>query len=156
VPDDAGSKDYSLSYFITDITFIESEPDAIPKDGFTVMACTLEGSTYSVIIDVGGITGNYVSNAPMAWANLHRDLWQHDRFFSSAVINGDLASFAQFMPNTEQEKVVVLCIDVTKWDPRGTVASALGARISASGMVDKAEWRDQDETLELTLRYPFL
>lgn len=156
VPEDASTRSTDLPYFITDLTYINDEPDDISKDGFTILACSLDSGMYSVLIDIGAISNVYVSNAPMSWANLQRDFWQHNRPLIEGRMNGEDTIFAGIRPSVEQGRVVVTCRDFVAWDPREAVEGALSALLGVeSGEVLKAEWNPRLETLTLTIGYAF-
>jgi hypothetical protein len=156
VAEGASTRNVDLPYFITDITYINDEPDDIPKDGFTVLACSEDSGMYSVLIDIGAISDTYVSNAPMSWANLQRDFWQHNRFLFAGRMNGEDVTFLGVRPTVEQGNVVVACRDFLTWDPRDAVEGALSARLGlVSGEVTKVEWNPQQEVLTLTVGYAF-
>lgn len=156
VPEDASNRSADLPYFITDLTYINDEPDDISKDGFTILACSLASGVYSVLIDIGAISDVYVSNAPMSWANLQRDFWQHNRPLIEGRMNGEDTVFAGIRPSVEQSSVVVTCRDFVAWDPREAVEGALSALLGVeSGEVLKAEWNPRLETLTLTIGYAF-
>lgn len=156
VPEDASTRSTDLPYFITDLTYINDEPDDISKDGFTILACSLDSGMYSVLIDIGAISDVYVSNAPMSWANLQRDFWQHNRPLIEGRMNGQDTIFAGIRPSVEQGRVVVTCRDFVAWDPREAVEGALSALLGVeSGEVLKAEWNPRLETLTLTIGYAF-
>lgn len=147
------TKDYSFGRFVTDLPLINSDPDQVPDDGFTILACREEAGTYTCLITQGAITGSYLSNAPMSWANLHRDLWQHDRYAATALMNNEQTTFISFLPNVEQDKVVVVCPDIIKWSPRDSISGRVAQLLGVPGVVAKADYEDRSEALSLTLRY---
>src|SRR5690606_27354701 len=78
----------------------------------------------------GAITGVSRTNAPMAWANLHRDLFTWNRYLPSGNLNGSDVTFDDYRPNIEQEGVVIdLCCDLLEFDASDRINSNLSERL---------------------------
>jgi hypothetical protein len=150
-------KEYNAGPFTTDLAFIDADPDAINKQGFTILATTFDGSTYNVIIGEGAVTGNFVTNAPMSWANLERTFWTWNRFLPSGMMNRLPTVFDGIQPNIEQKGVFVkLCCDYTDFDSSERVHTGLGVKLGGiNAFVRRAEFDEATDGLTLTLRYNY-
>lgn len=149
-------REWSPGRITTDVSFIDSDPDAISKDGFVVLATTLVSGVYQTIIDTGAITGNFTSNAPMSWANLQRDFWTYDRYLPSANMNGQDTVFDAYLPNVKQEPATIaMCCEVLAFDPKSRVEGALSRRLGTAGHVESASLDLYDQRLTLVLRYAY-
>jgi hypothetical protein len=115
----------------TDINFVNTDPEAIEKDGFVVLAADFNGvDQYSVIVDNGAITGNFAANAPLSWANLQRDFWQWDRYLPTGSMNGQPTNFMGYLPNIEQDDVSIpMCCGLSSFDARQYLTTKLGQRL---------------------------
>jgi hypothetical protein len=150
-------KEYSAGAFTTDIRMIQSDPGAISRDGFIILATTTADDVYETIIDNGALSGSNVVNAPLSTANLQRDFWTWDRFLPNGNMNGQDVTFDGFVPNIEQERVsATVCCDVLRFDPKKRVTTTLGARLGGiTAMVDSAEFDLLTCRLHLTLNYTY-
>lgn len=153
---DAEVEEVQPGNFTTDISFVINDPDEIAKDGFVILATTPAGADYVTIIGTGALSGNYVSNAPMGWANLEDAFWRHNRHLPTGKMNRQPVTFESFRPTVEQKDVMVVCEDPLAFDPTKYVTGAMSRRVDAVGVVHQAKWSDRHERLELTLRYAFL
>lgn len=154
---DADVKEYNAAPFMTDIKFIISDPDAINKVGFTLLATTFDGSSYNTISDVGALSGDVVPNAPLSWANLEDVFWRNDRLLPSGRMNEVDTVFDGFQPNIEQRNVTVkMCCDYLTFNSVDRVASKLAGVLGLNaGFVRKAEFDETTEAVTLTLRYSY-
>ena len=128
----AGTKveDYEPSEITTDVGFVLGDPTAIQKRGFVILSTVYDGSAYNTIIDLGAITGNALANAPMSWANLHRDFWTWNRYLPSGNMNGQDVVFDGFRPNIEQDEVSIpMCCGLSSFDAREYLNTKLGERL---------------------------
>lgn len=158
VPDGAAEnvKEWSPGRFTTDVSFIDTDPDAISKDGFVLLATTLVGGVYQAIIDTGAITGNFTSNAPLSWANLQRDFWTYDRYLPSANMNGTDTVFDAYLPNVKQEQAsIAMCCEVLTFDPKKRVEGRLSRLLGTAGYVESASLDLYTARLTLVLRYAY-
>jgi hypothetical protein len=150
-------KEYNVGQFMTDISFIGTDPDAIGKDGFVILATSFVDPDYWTILDTGALTGTLNTNAPLSWANLERDFWQHDRFLPTGTMNRALTEFLGFVPNIEQRNVFLkFCCDYVNFDSSKRVATKLGFKLgSINAFVRRAEFDEATDGLTLTLRYAY-
>lgn len=142
------------SKFVSDIAMVLSTPEAVNKEGFTVLATQPITGGYSCIISEGAITGGLVTNAPMAWANLQAMLWQWDRYQPSATMNGILMDFPEYLPNVTQEKANYqsCCLDT---DFRKKVKSRLGDVLGEDATVAEASRNIRTDRVDLVLKYNY-
>lgn len=139
----------------TDISLVLNEPDLIDPLGFVLLACFDDGSQYNVIIEYGAITGNYVSNAPLSWANLMRDFWTYDRYLWTARMNGEQTVFDGTIPRYSQdEEVMVKCqgCDILDFDADKLVKTRLGDLWGVRAHLEEAKL-DRFGHLRLKLKY---
>lgn len=149
--------EYQAGRFVTDIEFVIDDPAAIGTDGFTLLACTFNGSVYSAIVGTGALSGNGIANAPLSWANLERDFWTWDRFLPSGNMNKVDTVFDGFVPNIEQRNVFVkLCCGYLDFDSSERVQTKLGDKLGRiNAFVKRAEFDEATESVTLTLRYAY-
>lgn len=148
-------KEYSSGEVMTDISFVISDPSSISKKGFVMLATKWDGTAFKTILDVGAITGQLTSNAPLSWANLQRDYWTWNRYLPSAIMNGQLTNFDGFVPNYQQTLSKVLCFgcDVVNFDSDARVTSRLGNYWNGiTAQIERAAFHANGK-LDLSLRY---
>lgn len=150
------AKEWSPGRFTTDIGFIIADPDAIGKDGFCMLATRLDSGVYHVILDYGAISNSYITNAPLSWANLERDYWQHDRYRPTGMMNGVQTAFADFLPTIKQAEVSIkMCCSLLDYDPSKRVVGSLSRRIGVDAEVQSASHSLFTDRLKLVLTYPY-
>lgn len=147
--------EWAAGRFSTDLNFVINPANDLSNDGFVVLACNKLDTTYYTIVDYGAISDNYVTNAPMSWANLQDAFWRSDRYRPTGEMNGVETTFDAYLPNIEQRGVVVhICCGYPDFDSGERVRTKLGYRIGVPlAFVRKAEFDEQSEDLTLTLRY---
>ncbi len=153
------TRDRTISYspgVVTDVAMIITDPQAIPRKGFTFIACMNGAPGAPAIVDTGAITGAMVSNAPLSAANLQRDYWTWDRYLRSGNMNGGDVEFDGSLPTIEQAESLVMCYgcNVITFDPGRLVRSFLGQNHlgGLNGFIEKATL-DRNGHLRLNLRY---
>jgi hypothetical protein len=150
------AKVWSAGRFTTDISFIIADPDAIGKDGFCLLATRLVSGTYQTIVATGAIPGNFVSNAPLSWANLEDTLWRHDRYLPSGTMNGAITDFNGFLPTVKQDGVAFdACCSTLGIDPREAVAGRLSDRLAALGLVESMTHDLYADRITMVIRYAY-
>lgn len=155
---DQSELEYTLKGLTTDIVFIDSDPDAIDRTGFVMMATSEVSGVFTVIIDIGAITGAPATNAPLSTANLQDKYWRWDRLQPTGNMNGTDVTFDGYLPTIEQTGVLVrMCCDMMDWVPENTVKTLLGENYlgGRQGFVQKAEIKDATDLMTLTLRYGY-
>lgn len=150
-------KEYNVGQFMTDLAFIVGTPEAINKEGFTLVATIFDGTVYDALIDYGALTGSLITNAPLSWANLERDFWQHDRFLPTGTMNREATEFLGFVPNIEQKNVFLkYCCEFADFDSTERVQTRLGIKLgNITAFVRRAEFDEATDGMDLTLRYAY-
>jgi hypothetical protein len=149
------TKEWSPGKITTDVSFVLSDPGAIAKEGFVILATNYNGVDYDTIVSIGEISTNLITNAPLSWANLQRDFWTWDRYLPTGNMNGSAIVFDGFLPNIEQADVSIAlcCLD---FDPGEYLTTKLGQRLGiAQAVVESAEHNLLLDTTTLTLRYAY-
>lgn len=154
---EADVKEYSVGEFLTDIAFVMTDPEAINRKGFTLLATAFDGSSYNTLVGEGLLSGNIVTNAPLSWANIEDELWRWDRFLPSGIMNRITTDFEAFLANIEQRDVVVkICCGYVGYDAANRIQTTLGHKLGGlRAFVKRAEYDERGETLTLTLRYAY-
>ena len=152
---ESGEIEYTAKAVTTDVNMILSDPTSVSRKGFVLIACTYNGSEYDAIIDQGAITGDFIANAPLSWANLQRDFWTWNRYLPTGNMNGQDVTFDGFRPTKEQEEITVKChgCGVLQFSADQLVRSTLGDQhFGVDGTVEKATF-DTSGNLRMSLRY---
>jgi hypothetical protein len=152
--------EHSVPDITTDISYINTDPSEISKDGFVIMASYRSGSDYNLITDAGALSGGDIVNAPMSWANLHRDFHRHHRYQRVGYMNNTFTQFLSIRNTIKQTPLEVkptLCCDINSFDPAGYLTTPLGNDHlgGITGTADKAEHSIENESLKLTIGYPY-
>lgn len=110
-------KERFLDYVTTDLYALYIDPANANKVGFVLMANDKVGTTYSVAMEAGGITGNLIANGHLAWANLHPAYHKHNRVLKQGNMNLAPTIFLTVKPTKQQKDVVfnICCNDI--FDP---------------------------------------
>ena len=142
--DGAGSKQYIVKNFTTDLNYIENYPNQISNKGFVMVACD---ESNNVINEIGLITGYITNNAHLSWANLHYNYWRHGRVLLEGNMNGALTSFFTAIENKIQKNVKLKICCGEEFDPTGKlIQTELGI-----GSVDSAEEENGIITMKLSM-----
>ena len=140
----------------TDIYNVYTDPDAISKSGFVFLATEVISGDVSVITDEGALTGTPVNNAPLSWANLHRDYFTWNRYMQQGMMNNSLTTFDSVRPNIEQPEVsTALCCASLLFDPRDSITTNMGQDYlgGRTAVVEKVDYEEKTNRTTLTLRY---
>ena len=150
-------KSWNAAPFTSDINYISTDPDAIAKEGFAILACRmLDDLSLRVIIDNGAITGDFTSNAPLSTANLQDAFWRHDRYLWSGRMNGTEQTFTNVTPNIQQKPVLLrFYCDVLDLSPEDVATTRLGQSFFAGalGAILRVEINEEDDWSTLSIRY---
>lgn len=155
----AGTKEYNLGKVTTDLGFIQFDPAAIDKRGFVLLATRYNSAAgvHDVIISPGALSGSMILNAPLSWANLHRDFWTWDRYLPTGQVNGEEVAFDHYRPTLEQKNVRVIGFGcgVVGFDPRKLLTTTLGEQYltGAKAEVIEATFEEKGGVLRMDLRY---
>ena len=142
----------------TDWLFLVSAGNTVAPNGFAVFATATNSPSPDLVINAtGALTGNTQVNAPLSWANLHRDYFTWNRYLQYGNMNGVDVQFDGWQPNIEQEGVgVPLCCDILTFDPKDQIVSRLGQAIgNINAVVEEAEYSLHDYRLRMKLRYSY-
>lgn len=121
-------------------------PDSIVSDsGFVLIAGDAENS---IIIEPSIQGGNAVNNS-LAWSQLHRDYWRHNRGQKSFTMNGTATEALSIKPTKLQKVKVKIGCDF-EFDPRLKVATSLGN----NGTVKSAKFNINTDVLYLDVLFP--
>ena len=150
-------KSWNAAPFTSDIAYINTDPDAISKEGFAILACRmLDDLSMEVIIGDGTITNNLATNAPLSTANLQDAFWRHDRYLWSGRMNDTEQTFTNVTPNIQQKPVLLrLCCDVLDLSPEDVATTRLGQSFfaGAPGAILRVEINEEDDWSTLSIRY---
>lgn len=158
VPDGAAEnvKEWNPGRITTDVAYVISDPTAISRDGFVVLATNFNGVDYDCIVDTGALSNSPATNAPLSWANLERDFWTYDRYLPAANMNGTDTVFDAFLPNVKQEEVsIAMCCDALTFDPKKRVDGELARLLGTTAYVESASLDLFTQRLKLVLRYAY-
>lgn len=148
--------DISPGRITTEISLAIQDPAAVSRDGFIIVATIHDGTSYNVMLSHGAITGNYVTNAALSWANLQRDLWTWDRLQPSGTVNGSLTDFDGFLPTAEQKGVrATLGCGVFDLDTKEGFTGYMSAVLGVPGSVGDLSFNLRTCRAEMTLQYPY-
>jgi len=140
----------------TDMYFIFTDPDQISRSGFVIAATSVVGGDDTVITDFGALTNTPITNAPLAWANLHRDYFTWNRYMQWGTMNNSLTEFLSVRPNIEQPDVTTaLCCQTLTFDPRDSITTNMGQDYLSGRVasVEKVDYEEKNNLVTLTLRY---
>lgn len=153
-------KEYAPEQITTDVEFIVNSPNDIDKDGFVILANEDDGASgYETIIDLGVLSNELVTNAPLSWANLHKAFFKTYRYLPNGTMNLIPAIFTNNRPTIKQVPLtIVSCCEYLNFDPRYKVKTELGEQHlnGLRGIVELAEFDIEQETLKLQLEYPYV
>jgi hypothetical protein len=85
-------KEYNVSKVTTDIWYIQNNPNSISDEGFVFLLgnSVRYGQAY---FEKGILTGQYIANAYLSWANLHNRWWKYNRPLAEGYMNNILTNF---------------------------------------------------------------
>lgn len=98
--------------------------------------------------EVGELSQLFIPNAPLSWANLHRDYFLDYRYLDAGNLNGAATVFNSTRPIKKQEGVIfpLECLD--SFDPLQLVRTELG-----DGRVETAEYDLASRKITVTLKF---
>lgn len=145
VPSDKTNEN-RLSQIETEITRIINNPNE-SLTGFVLIA------TESILADDakaenGALTNLFVPNAPLAWANLHRDYHEYYRPYVSGTLNDVPTTFLSTRPIKSQENVRFPLCRFNDFNPLERVKTFVG-----DGIVDSASYNIQKQFMSCTLKF---
>lgn len=154
--DGSDVKTYTIGPFMADLAMVISDPDAIDRKGFVMLATSYNGSVYSTLLKAGALSGNFVTNAPLSTANVQANYWSWDRFLPSGNLNRQDVVFDAYLPNVEQKGVnVPLCCDIVGFIATDRVVTALAGVLKSNAFVQREEFDPSTGRATFTLRYPY-
>lgn len=99
---------HSVDKITTDIDFIVASPSDISKEGFVMLSTSPDGlGSYVINSEVGLISGNFVPNGHLSWANLHYNYHRYARVLISGTMNNIPETFITAKPTKQQDKVMI-------------------------------------------------
>ena len=148
---------HAVENVTTDIAYIRENPDEISPEGFSIFANHYSGFGLEVITDFGALSGSMMVNAPLAWANLHRDYHKHFRYMPTGIMNNVDTTFLSFRPNIKQVPFgIKLCCDITVFKPSHRIITELSTKyIGSNGYIKDAEYNPKTEVLKLNIEYSY-
>ena len=154
--DGSDLKEYNIGPFMTDLSMVISDPDAIDLKGFVMLATSYNGSVYNTLLKQGALSGNFVTNAPVSTANVQANYWSWDRFLPSGNLNRQDVTFDAYIPNIEQKGVSVpMCCAIVKFKATDRVVSRLTGLVGSNAFVQREEFDASNGRATYTLRYPY-
>lgn len=139
---------YNVENITTDVQLCLNNPladSSVSDDGFVLIACDVANS----IIREAGILGGNVINNSLAWAQLQRDYWRHNRAQKTFLMSNTLTTAQSVKPSKVQiDFVIPYCCEV--FDPKLFVKSSLGS----FGTIKTAKYDLYNEKLTLSLAHP--
>lgn len=135
-------RDYTVNDITTDVWFIQNNPNDISKEGFVMIIdySMVQGGTNAVN---GILSGAFIANAPLSWANLHNDYWKWDRVIIEGNMNNTLTTFYDAM-KIKIQKDIKFPICCNEFDPTNLITTQIG-----NGEVETAE--ENLKTTEITV-----
>lgn len=123
----------------------ESDSKLVSDSGFVLMAC----SDGFGILREGGFRGNTVNNT-LAWHQLHRDYWRHNRALLNFKTNNEATLAITTKPTKLQEKVRYRICCASDFDTEGLIKTALGD----NGVLKSATFNLYKDMLEMSVLFP--
>lgn len=141
---------YIIKNFTTDVMLCLANPSAdskvVSKEGFVLMACS---PMMSVLRDKS-IRGNETVNNPLAWSQLHRDFWRHNRFMLNFKMNEIDSLALSVKPIKVQESIKYLLCCESEFDTEGLIKTGLGD----NGILESATFRFNNNIIEMKVAFP--
>lgn len=142
--------DYMVENITTDVLHCINNPaddsKLVSDDGFVLIACTEDFA----ILREGSIRGGNLVNNTLAWSQLHRDYWRHNRPLLNFLMNNEETLAITVKPNKVQENVrFKLCCE-SDFDTDNLIKTALGD----NGILKNARLNLYKGILEMTVLFP--
>lgn len=116
------------SEFVTDIHYLRNLPPENFSTDFIVMFATLEllGPSYWVFYEEGVITGEFLQNNHLSWANLQDNYHRYGRIIEDGNMNFNDVTFDSWRKLRKQnnQKYIGCCLDIP--ENQGNVITELG------------------------------
>lgn len=140
-------KSYEAGDFTTDVLHVLDNPssnsEVVADAGFVLMALDADNR---VLSEDGILTPVTIINNTLAFAQLHRDYWRHNRVLNIGTMNEVEQLFISAIPTKKQVRVSIPFCCGDSFNPKHLQTTSLG-----DGKVDRAEFNLQSEILELDL-----
>ncbi|WP_313418835.1 Ig-like domain-containing protein [Sphingobacterium multivorum] len=141
---------YAIKNFSTDLQQCLENPDpdskVVSKEGFVLVACSPGMSPFRE----SSIRGGNTINNPLAWSQLHRDYWRHNRYMLNFKMNERDTLALSVRPIKIQEKVKYQLCCGSDFDTDGLIKTALGE----DGVLESATFNLFKEVIELKIAFP--
>ncbi|WP_313515655.1 Ig-like domain-containing protein [Sphingobacterium sp.] len=147
---DKEEETYAIKNITTDVmlclTNSSWDSKIVSDDGFVLVACTPSFGIYREQSIKGG---NSINN-PLAWAQLHRDFWRHNRFMLNFKMNDANTLALSVKPTKVQEKVKYRMCCGSDFDTEGLIKTQIGD----NGILESASFNLFKEIIEMKISFP--
>lgn len=146
-PDGNVSERGTKDLLTTDLYALFIDPASANKVGFVLFCNDFDGTSYTVNLDAGNISGVLIANAHLSWANLHVNFHKYDRVLTQGYMNNVLTTFNSTQKYKQQKDVVLnVCCD-DEFDPTMSyIKTELG-----NGIISSAEQNTSNGIIKATL-----
>lgn len=103
----AETEDVNLELFCTDIDFLRAHPEVV--NGSMLVMCSWKSDSSRIWRHFGALSGSFVSNAPMSWANLHEAFHMHRANTMTGTMNNDSVTFSSTVKIRERRLILKDC-----------------------------------------------
>jgi hypothetical protein len=131
----------------TDIIYAYGHKDAISNDGWILLATKTYDDGNRTHGEIGQISGDFMMNGHLSWANLHYNYWRHGRVLINGNMNGSDIIFLSSQRHIKQEEITYPECCGT-FDPMAYKVTGLG-----EGEVREAEYRLIDGSVKTVFFY---
>jgi hypothetical protein len=121
-----------------------------PNDGNNGLVLIANGSLEldGFTTEDGEISNEFIPNAPLSWANLHRDYFRDYRFLYNGTLNGTAAVFTSTRPIKRQEGLIFPIQCLNSFDPYKLIKTSIG-----EGRLETAIYDVASGTIECTIKF---
>ncbi|MCX6328198.1 MAG: hypothetical protein NTZ85_01605, partial [Bacteroidia bacterium] len=144
-------KNWNADKVTTDLLHIRSSPEQISKDGFVLLV--IREIDYGTVIrkwvrkEKGAMTGEYILNGHLSWANLHRNYFTWGRVLEEGYMNNIPVTFDSWEKvKLQNEFKIPLCCEVI--DTKRPVKTIMG-----DGEIVEAKEEVSSGMVEFQLKY---
>jgi hypothetical protein len=145
-------RDTALDSWTTDVELVANNPSpdsgVVSDNGFVLIATRITAGVRYMITEGAILEPTQRLNNSLAWAQLHRDYYRHNRPVGSGLMNGVQTTFLSTERTRQGYPITIpFCCD-DSFNPHDLVKTPLGL-----GEVETAVYSFKDQTLTLTLLY---
>ncbi|GEM67556.1 hypothetical protein SMI01S_11620 [Sphingobacterium mizutaii NBRC 14946 = DSM 11724] len=147
---DKEEETYDIKNITTDVmlclTNSSWDSKIVSDDGFVLISCT---PLFGIYREQSIKGGNNINN-PLAWAQLHRDFWRHNRFMLNFKMNEANTLALSVKPTKVQENVKYRMCCGSDFDTEGLIKTQLGN----NGILESASFNLFKEIIEMKISFP--